>query len=97
MNEHERRLIGLLDKALNGDLEKGIREFEEYYWPFERDVLPWDSELDRAIHELASDLEFFEPDANRRRRMHPFFYGHDELRNKLREVLALVPSSEQSE
>ena len=93
MNEHERRLVGLLHNALNGDLEKGIREFEEYYWPFERDVLPWDSDLDRAIHELATDLEFFEPDA--KRRMHPF-YGHDELRNKIREVLALVPSGEKS-
>ena len=58
MNDHERRLVGLLDNALNGDLENGIKEFEEYYWPFERDVLPWDSDLDRSIHELASDLNF---------------------------------------
>lgn len=94
MTENERRLIDLLEKALKGDLEKGIREFEEYYWPFERGVLPWDSELDRAIHDLATELEFFEPDSNRR--LHPF-YEHDELRNKIREVLALLPSEEKSD
>jgi hypothetical protein len=91
MTENERRIVALLEKSLNGDLETGIRQFEEYYWPFERDGLPWDSDLDRAIHDLAAELEFFEPDAARR--MHPFF-GHDELRNKIRIVLALVPLCE---
>jgi hypothetical protein len=94
MTEDERRLVGLLEKALNGDLEKGIREFEEYYWPFERDVLPWDSDLDRAIHDLATDLEFFEPDP---KRQIGGFYGHDQLRKKIREVLALVPSHQKSD
>jgi hypothetical protein len=70
MTENERRLLSLLGEALSGDLEKGIRTFEEYYWPFERDVLPWDSDLDRPIHDLATELEFFEPDETRR--MHPF-------------------------
>lgn len=89
MTTNERRLIDFLKNALNGDLEKGIREFEEHYWPFERDVLPWDSDLDRAIHDLATELDLFEPDS--KQRIHPL-YGHDELRNKIREVLALVPS-----
>jgi hypothetical protein len=93
MTKDERRLVDLLEKALEGDLEKGIKEFEEYYWPLQRGILPWESDLGRAIHELASDLEFFEPDA--KRRLHPF-YGPDELKNKIRDVLVLMPSKQKS-
>jgi len=88
MNEHERYLVKLLGDALEGDLEEGIRKFEDYYWPPERDVLPWDTDLGRAIHDLASELKYFEPKAEWR--TDPDLYDHDELRRRIREVLSLV-------
>ena len=89
MNEHERQFVLLLRNALEGDVEKGIKEFEAYYWAI-GDVVSWDSELGRAIHELASEIEYFEP--KKEWRTYPILYDHNELRRRIRQVLALAPS-----
>jgi len=90
MKDHEQRLIRLLCDALEGDLEKTIKEFEAYYWPLEEEAVPWDSQLGEAIHNLAGDLEYFEP--KEEWRTDPILYDHDELRRRIRQVLALAPS-----
>lgn len=91
MNQHEQQLVRLLRNALEGDVEKRIKEFEAYYWPLDRDLVSWDSELGQAIHELASDIEYFEP--KEEWRTDPILYDQDELRRRIRHVLALAPSA----
>ena len=91
MNEHERHLVSILRNTLDGDLEKGIKQFEEYYWPLEEDAVSWDSKLGEAMHNLADQLEYFEP--KEEWRTESILYDHDELRRRIREVLALVPSA----
>jgi hypothetical protein len=90
MNEHERHLVSLLRTALDGDLEKEIKQFEAYYRSLEGDAVPWDSKLGETMHNLADQLEYFEPKAEWR--TDPILYDHDELRRRIRQVLALVPS-----
>jgi hypothetical protein len=70
MTDHERHLVNLLRRAFDGDVEKGIKEFEAYYWPVVEEV-PWDSKLGEAIHTLAEDLEYFEPNAEWQNRSDP--------------------------
>lgn len=89
MNEHERHLVTLLRNALDGDLEKEIKRFEAYYWSI-NEAVSWDSKLGEAIHILAGDLEYFEPKAEWR--TDPILYDHEELRRRMRHVIALAPS-----
>ena len=88
VNEHETRLLALLRAALDEYPEAAIRKFEDYYWALPQQSIPRDTELGNALHEFASDLEYFELKEERRRGS-SILYGPDELQRIICHILAL--------
>lgn len=96
MNDTERELLSLLKGALNGDIEQGLRRFDELYRGSDECAVPWDTKLGEAIHDFAAEVEYFEP-KEEARRVSDIFYGPDELRERIRKLLAARPSEHGSE
>jgi hypothetical protein len=92
-NEHERHLLKLLAGALENGLENGLRQFDEYYASNGSDSVAWDTRLGDAIHEFASETDYFET-REEWRKASAILYGPDELRERILRLLALAAGSE---
>ncbi len=88
MTEVEQKLVKLLRNSLSGDLIVGIEEFEKYYWALSDELLNWNSELGKTIHDFAESLEYFEK--SEEQRDHHSLFGSEELVKKIESVLIIA-------
>ncbi len=88
MTEIEQKLVKLLRNSLSGDLIVGIEEFEKYYWALSDELLNWNSELGKAINDIAESLEYFEK--SEEQRDHQSLFGPEELVKRIESVLVIA-------